>query len=70
MSAHKCGKCSTPVDDGVNGTVYEPAPWQPSGAPPEVCCWGCEAEAELAAEDRRQEDQIEAALRAGRMDLV
>jgi len=65
-----CKKCQKDVIDGFNGYVSEAPPWAPEGTPPEAYCYGCENEDIDDAEDRRQEDQIEAALRAGRLDCV
>jgi hypothetical protein len=43
-------------------------PWDPEPKP--GICAGCENEQEQAAEDRHLQEQIEAAARAGRFDLI
>lgn len=63
-------KCGTPVVEGQNGTVYEAPPWMPEGSSGGAICYACENNAEQDAEDERQECQIDAAIRAGRMDLI
>ena len=69
MATTACS-CGVTVQDGHNGTVYEAPPWADAGAASTAVCYDCENESELAAEDRRQEARVDAALRAGRADLV
>jgi hypothetical protein len=63
-------KCGTVVQDGVNGTVDPPPPWAAWDEPPQATCYGCENKGELEGDTQRQQQTIDAALRAGRVDLV
>ncbi len=66
----KCHKCSVQVFDGVNGEVSPPAPWEAADAEPIVECYACQNEAEMAGDAQHMEEQIEAAMRVGRFDLL
>ena len=65
-----CKYCPKVVEDGKNGTIYEPPPWLSVDAPKEGICYACENQQEQSGEDERQERQIDAAIRAGRFDLI
>jgi hypothetical protein len=58
----KCPKCGEPSE------LLPSPPWD--AEPQADLCVKCENEAEQAAEDKRVQDSIQAAARAGRFDLI
>jgi hypothetical protein len=65
-----CKYCPKVVEDGVNGTIYPPPPWMPADAPKEAICYECENRQEQEGENQHQAQQVDAAIRAGRSDLL
>jgi len=61
---HKC-KCGTVVTAGVNGDV-----WEADSTEPGAYCYKCENDALEAAEKQLWANAVDAAIRAGRSDLV
>ncbi len=58
----KCPSCNSPTE------MEDGPPWNP--VPHPALCVRCDNEAEQAAEDKRVLDNIQAAARAGRFDLI
>jgi hypothetical protein len=65
----KCSSCDTIVTDGANGNIDQPPPWDETGEV-SAYCWECENKALDAAEMYQVNASVEAAARAGRLDLI
>lgn len=64
-----CEYCKKPIEDGVNGDIFPPPPWDEEGVL-SACCYGCENQQMEEGEKFHVMESIRAAAKSRRMDCI